>query len=171
MQFGIVVMFASFFPLVAVLALLVSRLHPLHSLTRCYISFVSRHSRTQEPKKKVLCFLEVVVPSCQIYVGGVSHRSVVTLQNNLVEIRSDSFKLLKMMKRPVPHVVGSIGAWLHIFQVIFSSLTIVLLPSAMECRNRFVAPFLLISHQIAKWMFWRKFFSLRLGNWTITLWF
>lgn len=58
LQFGIVVMFASFFPLVAVLALL----------------------------------------------------------NNLVEIRSDSFKLLKMMKRPVPHVVGSIGAWLHIFQ-------------------------------------------------------
>lgn len=58
LQFGIVVMFASFFPLVAVLALL----------------------------------------------------------NNLVEIRSDSFKLLEMMKRPVPHVVGSIGAWLHIFQ-------------------------------------------------------
>lgn len=58
LQFGIVVMFASLFPLVAVLALL----------------------------------------------------------NNLIEIRSDSFKLLEMMKRPVPHVVGSIGAWLHIFQ-------------------------------------------------------
>lgn len=39
------------------------------------------------------------------------------LQNNLVEIRSDSFKLLKMMKRPVPHMVGSIGAWMNIFQV------------------------------------------------------
>ena len=35
LQFGIVVMFASFFPLVAVLALLVRRLHSLHgSLSR-----------------------------------------------------------------------------------------------------------------------------------------
>jgi hypothetical protein len=121
-----------------------------YSLLHLFCFETLKNSRV---KKKVLCFLEVVVPSCQIYVGGVSHRSVVTLQNNLVEIRSDSFKLLKMMKRPVPHVVGSIGAWLHIFQVVFSSLTIVLLPSAMECRNRFVAPFLLISRQIAKWMF------------------
>ncbi|KAL3693097.1 hypothetical protein R1sor_006748 [Riccia sorocarpa] len=36
--------------------------------------------------------------------------------NNLMEIRSDSFKLLAMMRRPVPRAASSVGAWLTIFQ-------------------------------------------------------
>ncbi|CAM6117478.1 unnamed protein product [Calypogeia fissa] len=36
--------------------------------------------------------------------------------NNLMEIRSDSFKLLGLMRRPVPRASSSVGAWLKIFQ-------------------------------------------------------
>ncbi|BBN05616.1 hypothetical protein MPTK1_3g14570 [Marchantia polymorpha subsp. ruderalis] len=36
--------------------------------------------------------------------------------NNLMEIRSDSFKLLALMRRPVPRAASSVGAWLMIFQ-------------------------------------------------------
>ena len=39
------------------------------------------------------------------------------VQNNLVEIRSDSLKLLTTMRRPAPKAAASIGAWLTIFQV------------------------------------------------------
>lgn len=52
-----------------------------------------------------------------VFVYNLIHKGNFILQNNLVEIRSDSFKLLEMMKRPVPHMVGSIGAWMNIFQV------------------------------------------------------
>lgn len=41
---------------------------------------------------------------------------VFSLLNNIVEIHSDSFKLLSMLRRPVPHKVASIGSWLTIFQ-------------------------------------------------------
>lgn len=36
--------------------------------------------------------------------------------NNIVEIRSDALKLLLMLRRPVPRMAYSIGAWLNIFQ-------------------------------------------------------
>ncbi|KAJ7525232.1 hypothetical protein O6H91_17G043000 [Diphasiastrum complanatum] len=37
---------------------------------------------------------------------------------NLIEIRSDSLKLLAIRRRPIPHIASSIGAWLNIFQYI-----------------------------------------------------
>lgn len=42
------------------------------------------------------------------------------MQNNVTEIRTDALKLLVMMKRPIPRVAATIGAWLNIFQVIWS---------------------------------------------------
>jgi len=36
--------------------------------------------------------------------------------NNFIEIRTDSLKLLGMLRRPVPRAVSTIGAWLNIFQ-------------------------------------------------------
>ncbi|KAH9300543.1 hypothetical protein KI387_012126, partial [Taxus chinensis] len=36
--------------------------------------------------------------------------------NNLTEIRTDSLKLLAMLRRPIPRAASSIGAWLNIFE-------------------------------------------------------
>lgn len=41
---------------------------------------------------------------------------VFALMNNLMEMRSDSMKLLIMLRRPIPRAASSIGAWLNIFQ-------------------------------------------------------
>lgn len=54
-----------------------------------------------------------------MFAGAFPLVALFALVNNLVEIRSDSFKLACTMRRPVPHRVASIGAWLNIFQVIF----------------------------------------------------
>ncbi|XP_057828563.2 anoctamin-like protein Os01g0706700 isoform X2 [Cryptomeria japonica] len=36
--------------------------------------------------------------------------------NNLMEIRTDSLKLLALLRRPIPRAASSIGAWLNIFE-------------------------------------------------------
>eukprot|EP00267_Zea_mays_P045927 XP_020398261.1 anoctamin-like protein Os01g0706700 isoform X2 [Zea mays] len=41
--------------------------------------------------------------------------------NNVTELRADALKLLVMLKRPVPRAAATIGAWLNIFQFVFSS--------------------------------------------------
>ncbi|GAQ85181.1 hypothetical protein KFL_002230020 [Klebsormidium nitens] len=51
-----------------------------------------------------------------MFAGAFPLVALFALVNNLAEIRSDSFKLACTMRRPVPHRVASIGAWLNIFQ-------------------------------------------------------
>lgn len=36
--------------------------------------------------------------------------------NNIMEIRADAFKLLAILRRPVPRAAATVGAWLNIFQ-------------------------------------------------------
>lgn len=43
--------------------------------------------------------------------------SILLLQNNITEIRTDALKLLAMLRRPIPRPDATIGAWLNIFQV------------------------------------------------------
>jgi anoctamin-10 len=52
-----------------------------------------------------------------MFAGAFPLVGLFALINNLMEIRTDSFKLTCTMRRPTPHAVASIGAWLNIFQV------------------------------------------------------
>ncbi|GBG92801.1 hypothetical protein CBR_g57226 [Chara braunii] len=63
-------------------------------------------------------FLELAVQfgTVTMFASSFPLVGVLTFLGNLVEIRSDSFKLLQMYRRPVPHAVASIGSWLTIFQ-------------------------------------------------------
>jgi len=51
-----------------------------------------------------------------MFAGAFPLVGLFALINNLMEIRTDSFKLTCTMRRPTPHAVASIGAWLNIFQ-------------------------------------------------------
>jgi anoctamin-10 len=63
-------------------------------------------------------FLELAVQFGMVTMFASAYPLVATFAvlNNLVEIRSDSLKLLVTMRRPVPRQAASIGAWLAIFQ-------------------------------------------------------
>jgi len=63
-------------------------------------------------------FLELAVQFGMVTMFASAYPLVSTfaLLNNLVEIRSDSLKLLVTMRRPAPRQAASIGAWLSIFQ-------------------------------------------------------
>jgi anoctamin-10 len=63
-------------------------------------------------------FLELAVQFGMVTMFASAYPLIASfaLVNNLVEIRSDSLKLLTTMRRPAPRAAASIGAWLTIFQ-------------------------------------------------------
>jgi len=63
-------------------------------------------------------FLELAVQFGMVTMFASAYPLVAAfaLLNNLVEIRSDSLKLLVSMRRPAPRQAASIGAWLSILQ-------------------------------------------------------
>jgi len=63
-------------------------------------------------------FLELAVQFGMVTMFASAYPLVATfaILNNIVEIRSDSLKLLVSMRRPAPRPAASIGAWLSILQ-------------------------------------------------------
>ena len=110
-QFGMVTMFASAYPLIASFALVVSTyILQLELNLWIQLCWYTLHNIFKTLDCSEISWNSQVLTSS--YNGLYCF-----VQNNLVEIRSDSLKLLTTMRRPAPKAAASIGAWLTIFQV------------------------------------------------------
>ncbi|GKV35704.1 hypothetical protein SLEP1_g43936 [Rubroshorea leprosula] len=78
--------------------------------------------------------------------------------NNLTEIRTDALKLLVVFKRPVPRAAATMGAWLNIFQVLWSS-NFPVYPSIMHFTDNWQIQSV-ITNVLSKTLFYIYFISL-----------
>lgn len=91
---------------------------------------------------RIRCSLEFMLASCTLYVLSfalvltyslyVCVRLVMAMINNVIELRSDAFKISNLGRRPIPSRTDTVGAWLESL-VRFISLLILVSQSFVRC--------------------------------------